>query len=434
MSYAHALIGALALFPAIALWLSWPRRRWAAWAAAGACAVLWAAAHALIGPELRTLWAVAGVVALSACFYATYLIVRNVAEYARLEEELSSREEGCKKVAEALGAAKIRSRDIEAEQREVMALYGMVKGLSEAMTWGDIKPKIDMAVEQYLRVDAFSIFVTGDRDSDALYPLTRRKVESSVGGSWQTLQRYLQEHNLPLTVPHIIESPERGVALPIFESQKFIGYFYARIPPGTEPESMLSKAQTFVDEISFAFRRVKLFNEVDQHSQIDGLTGVCRRRVLDEKLQEEVIRAETFKTTFCLMILDIDHFKSLNDSYGHQFGDHVLQRIGQILRDSVYETDFVARYGGEEFAILLPRAEPAGVLRKAESVRRAIGEAVFELALQKISVTVSIGVAHYPRDGRRAEAVVQRADQALYHAKEHGRDQVVDIAAIRKLT
>ncbi|MEK7744505.1 MAG: GGDEF domain-containing protein, partial [Elusimicrobiota bacterium] len=327
---------------------------------------------------------------------------------------------------------KARSKGIESEQREVLALYGMVKGLSESLSWEDLKPKLEIAIQQYLRVEEFALYVVGRLAQDEMESLLRRRLGTGVGSSWETLQRRLQERKQPLTVPHVVQDPEKAVALPVFEEQKLMGYFYARVPPDMDSEVLLSKAQTFVEEIAFAFRRIHLFQEMEQLSQTDGLTGVYRRGMFDGRLEEEVVRAHTFRTTFCLMLLDIDHFKMLNDAYGHPFGDQVLRRVGEMLRAGVYETDFVARYGGEEFAILLPRAETAGVLRKAEALRHAIDGEVFELAMRQIRITVSIGIAHFPRDGATAQAVVQRADQALYHAKETGRNRVVDAAEIKR--
>lgn len=364
--------------------------------------------------------------------YAAYAASRRTAERRRLDEALRSRAERREGLSAEVAQAKARVRGIETEQREVLALYGMVKGLSEALSWEDARPKVEVAVRQYLAVEEFALYVAEAGAEGRLMPLVRRRLGASVGCSWETLERCLQERGLSTRVPHALESPERAVALPIFEEGRMIGYLYARLPPDADPKALLAKAQAFVDEIAFAFKRVMLYQEMELHSQIDGLTGVYRRRMLDEKLAEEVVRAQTFKTSFCLMLLDIDHFKSLNDTYGHQFGDLVLQRVGEILKSSVYETDFVARYGGEEFAILLPRAEPAGVLRKAESVRQAVEGLVFPLASQRVRVTISIGVAHYPRDGQSAEAVVRQADQALYAAKERGRNRVVDIAEARR--
>lgn len=430
------LIGALSLFPVAALWLSWPRRAWAPWACGGGAGLLWLGGLPFVDAALRMQWAVAGATCLAACFYAGFVAARNASEYERLGAAFAKRRETCEETTGKLEAAKVRSKDVETEQREVLALYGMVKGMAEAMTWNDIRPKLEVAVEQYLRVDEFAIYALEERGQEKgqnnLRLLARKRLQSSVGGSWETLSRWLQENGVPVTVPRVMEKPERAVALPVFDGDKLMGYFYARIPKGGDAELLLGKAQNFVDEISFAFRRIKLFQEVEKFSQVDGLTGTFRRGVLDERIAEEVVRAQTFKTSFCLMLLDIDRFKSLNDTYGHQFGDDVLRRVGELLRGSVYETDFVARYGGEEFAILLPRAEPAGVLRKAEAVRKAVEGAVFELAMQRVKVTVSLGISHFPRDGQTAEAIVRQADVALYHAKESGRNRVVDVAEIRK--
>lgn len=422
------LMGLMSLSPAAALWLSGPTRGWVGWACAAATAVVWLAGVVLVPAELRLRWAASGAASLAACLYAGFVVQRHAADARRLAEALEARRRSTAELKKNLEEAKARAKDVETEQREVQALYGMVKGMAEVMTWDGVRPKLEAAVEQYLRVDEFALYVVDQKASDALRLLARRRLNGSPGATWDTLSRWMQENAVAMTVARVVEKPERAVALPIFESDKLMGYFYARIPKDADPETMLTRAQTFVEEISFAFRRIKLFQEVEKFSLVDGLTGAYRRRVLDERLAEEVVRGQTFKTSFCLMLLDIDKFKTLNDTYGHQFGDEVLRRVGEILRASVYETDFVARYGGEEFAILLPRAEPAGVLRKAEALRKAVEAASFELAMQRVKVTVSTGIAHYPRDGASADAIVRQADRALYHAKETGRNRVVDVA------
>jgi diguanylate cyclase (GGDEF)-like protein len=423
-------MGVMSLMAPAALWLSGPRRAWVGWACAGAAALVWLAGLVLVSPALRLQWAVSGAASLAACLWAGFSVQRTAAETLRLGEALEKRRQAAATLAASLAAAKTRSKGVETEQREVQALYGMVKGMAEVMTWDGVRPKLEAAVEQYLRVEEFAIYVVGQRAADTMRLLARRRLSGSPGATWDTLSRWMQENAVAMTVARVVEKPERAVALPIFESDKLMGYLYARIPRDVDAEAMLTRAQTFVEEISFAFRRIKLFQEVEKFSLVDGLTGAYRRRVLDERLAEEVVRAQTFKTTFCLMLLDIDKFKVLNDTYGHQFGDEVLRRVGEILRGSVYETDFVARYGGEEFAVLLPRAEPAGVLRKAEALRKAIESATFELAMQRVKVTISLGIAHYPRDGAAADAIVRQADRALYHAKDTGRNRVVDVAEI----
>ena len=418
--------------PAAGLWFSWPSRRWAANLAPLVAGASWFSAAIMADVSVRSAWFAAGAGLVVATLYIRFSVDRDGSDYEVLSDRLKKRETHRATVFENLKGTKARSKDIEVEQREVLALYGMVKGLSEAMTWSDIRPKLEVAVEQYLRVESFALYIIGENEEEALRPLLRRGLSTGLGSSWDSVKRHLQERAIAVTVPHFIEGTAPAVAVPIFENKNLTGYFFARVPKDRDPEKTLAKAQSFVDEISFAFQRIRLFQEVEKGSRIDGLTGVFRRGVFDEKIAEEFIRAQTFKTTFCIMILDIDKFKNLNDSYGHPFGDTVLQRVGEILRESVYETDFVARYGGEEFAILLPRAEPEGVLRKAEAVRHAIESESFELAMKHVKVTISIGVAHYPRDGQTADSIVKQADQALYNAKENGRNRVVDIVDMRK--
>ena len=414
------------LIPALGLLAGYPRRLWAAAlfvafaAAAGAANAVW------VGPAYATgSWVCAGWGVLGS-LYGLLLCRRSRAEQAGRKDELDRtlrrREEAARELAQ-VKAAGLRT---EREHKETLALYGMIKGFSEALSWEEMRPKLELAVSQFLGVSDFALYVVTDKRG--VQCLSVRNLESSPGGSWETWERYAAQHGFSLGEARLLESPEKAMAVPIHDAAELAGYFYARLPHDQEPGALLAKARTFAAETSLAFRRVKLFEEMEQLSQVDGLTGVFRRGAFDEKLREETVRARTFKTTYSLLMLDIDHFKSLNDRYGHPFGDQVLRRIGELLNGSVYETDFVARYGGEEFVVLMPRAEPEGVLRKAQSIRRAIAAERFMLAVETIPVTVSIGVAHFPRDAAAPDELVALADAALYQAKSQGRDRVVSCA------
>ena len=154
----------------------------------------------------------------------------------------------------------------------------------------------------------------------------------------------------------------------------------------------------------------------------DGLTGLSNRRRLDEKLREDFLALHRNGGNFSFLMIDVDHFKRVNDTYGHQAGDEVLKRLAHMIDDHTRATDFVARFGGEEFAVLVPHTESemeGAVL--AEKIRHAIAEGTFPYAGK---VTVSIGVSRSCLDDVSEMDIFRRADQALYQAKEQGRDRV----------
>ncbi|WP_210407394.1 GGDEF domain-containing protein, partial [Hydrocoleum sp. CS-953] len=158
----------------------------------------------------------------------------------------------------------------------------------------------------------------------------------------------------------------------------------------------------------------------------DVLTGLFNRRYLDESLKQEIIKAKCNQQPLSVIMVDVDHFKRFNDTYGHDVGDIVLRELGRFLQQKVRGYDIACRYGGEEMTLILINTPVSVAKERAES----ICSGVRELSLKnqdKIlpSVTVSLGVACFPLDGTTGEEIVQRADRALYQAKEAGRNQVV---------
>jgi diguanylate cyclase (GGDEF)-like protein len=160
--------------------------------------------------------------------------------------------------------------------------------------------------------------------------------------------------------------------------------------------------------------------ELERLSVTDGLTGLYNRRRLMETLTDETRRSQRLKHTFAVLMVDVDHFKKYNDSFGHQAGDTVLTKVAALLREATREVDFVARYGGEEFLILLPETGMGEALDIAERIRTRIAAEVFHGR----HMTVSIGVSEFPLHGENADQVVGAADEALYEAKREGRDKV----------
>jgi two-component system cell cycle response regulator len=157
----------------------------------------------------------------------------------------------------------------------------------------------------------------------------------------------------------------------------------------------------------------------------DSLTGLINYREFHRQLTEEVERSRRYGRPFSLLMLDIDHFKTINDTYGHLAGDTALRSVAALLREEVRPTDMVARYGGEEFILVLPETAGPGALTLAERLRaRVAGHAIAVTGDQTTSLTVSIGLASYPGETDSVQKLLSAADQALYAAKAGGRNRV----------
>ena len=175
---------------------------------------------------------------------------------------------------------------------------------------------------------------------------------------------------------------------------------------------------------SLAIENAKLYRETQDLAVTDGLTKLLLRRVLLEKLEQELLRAKEKDAPLALVLLDIDHFKSVNDTYGHPAGDAVLREVAARVKRSVRDVDVCGRYGGEEFIVLLPQTPLEGALLVAERIREAVKAKPFELRGEERRITVSLGVSVFPQHSDNGRALIESADEALYKSKENGRDRV----------
>lgn len=157
----------------------------------------------------------------------------------------------------------------------------------------------------------------------------------------------------------------------------------------------------------------------------DQLTGLFNRREFEERYHAEFDRADRYESSLAVMMVDLDHFKEVNDTYGHQAGDEVLGVMGEVLQDMTRQVDITGRYGGEEFAVVLPETDLASARRAAERINQELRRQTFEGDEDEtFTVTCSLGLAELSPEDEDAEALLQRADEALYEAKSAGRDRV----------
>lgn len=215
------------------------------------------------------------------------------------------------------------------------------------------------------------------------------------------------------------------VVVPIVCEQRVIG---AIVVEGPEPMSIgVEEARNvgLLAGVARAFlEKVWEIEEVSQRARTDALTGLANRRHFDEQLRRVIAETDRFGGTSSLILVDIDDFKAVNDTYGHEAGDAVLRQLGKILGDGVRAVDICARYGGEELVILLPQTSVGGASELAERLRVAIAERAVLFEGTPIRVTASFGIAGYPETVPHGDWLFPAADKALYHAKESGKNRV----------
>ena len=216
------------------------------------------------------------------------------------------------------------------------------------------------------------------------------------------------------------------ISVPLRSSNRITGVLnlYDKVGGGAFSAEDLDMIRTFASQAAVAVDNVLLHQEAQRLSITDGLTGLWNYRYFTMALTREVERAARFNRPMSLLMLDLDRFKLVNDTYGHQRGDSVLIEVAARVRGAIREVDVLARYGGEELVLLLPETDAAGAAVIAERVCEAVRKEPFGVVGEEpVAVTISVGAAVHPANGANGAALVRAADEALYVAKDTGRDR-----------
>jgi diguanylate cyclase (GGDEF)-like protein len=222
------------------------------------------------------------------------------------------------------------------------------------------------------------------------------------------------------------DAPGR-LCIPLVTHDELLGMLHLEgLATGPEQDEQERLAVTVAEQFALALGNARLRESLRRQSVLDPLTGLFNRRHFDAALKRELARARRKNVPVSLVLVDIDHFKSVNDDYGHAVGDAVLRTIAQQLRQGIREGDVACRYGGEEMVLLLPECSAADACVRAEAIRGALEDATPNPEGEGPErITASFGVASYPVHAQDAESLFWATDKALYRAKQAGRNRVL---------
>ncbi len=218
-----------------------------------------------------------------------------------------------------------------------------------------------------------------------------------------------------------------SLCVPMMAQGEALGLLYLSAHQlGQLSEAKQRLAVTVAEHIALALANLTLRETLQKQSIRDPLTGLFNRRYLEESLLREIHRAERKQQSVGIIMLDVDHFKRFNDTFGHEAGDTVLRELGLFLRKNIRQSDIACRYGGEELTLIMPESSLEATQQRAEQIREGVKLLQVQHRRQLLGcITISLGVACFPEHGLTGDAVIRSADQALYQAKAKGRDRVV---------
>jgi diguanylate cyclase (GGDEF)-like protein len=324
------------------------------------------------------------------------------------------------------------------ESEVLKILLEMSKEISSQIPIRTVVRRMSMRLRQLLSADECSIMIMDDSRKELAFSestgLTRWELENIRFRVGEGIAGWVARHKQAQLVvdcnndPRFVAVPKQKrpmvsmICVPLLVKRRVIGTvsLTTRTAGQVFDEADLELAVLLSAHISLALENHRLY----EISVSDGLTNLYNRRYLEQRLSKELSYARRFRRPLTVLMTDVDFFKKLNDSYGHQAGDSALKVVSETLIAGLRDYDVVARYGGEEFAIVLLATPKTRGVTTAERLRAAVEAASIVFRGQQIAVTISLGVASFPEDADSADDLIDAADKALYEAKRRGRNQV----------
>ena len=327
--------------------------------------------------------------------------------------------------------------DLTLPERHRPQAEAMRERLKNGLNWYELLPILDdlatlmLAItdsgqhefEAYLqqlneRLEAFQSNLQAASEGHADNSSAARAMDTQIREQVDGLQNSVQEAADLDDLKQVLENHLEGLLGTMDQHQKQRD---AREQEVANRLKSLAERVAHMEQEALGYR--EHLEEQRQKALIDPLTGLPNRAAWSERLDHEIAQWQQHGNTLSLAMLDLDHFKRINDNYGHLAGDKVLKIIATVLRKRLRSNDFIARFGGEEFVLLLPATPPAVGVRLLETLRAAIEACPFHFKGERVTITISMGLASF-KPGERSDLVLKRADQALYRAKNAGRNRV----------
>jgi diguanylate cyclase (GGDEF)-like protein/PAS domain S-box-containing protein len=336
-----------------------------------------------------------------------------------------------------------RVQELQQRSKEITLLSEMGSRLQSCQTVDEAYVEVAVAAEQLfskwsgalcvIRASRTSVETVADWGKlshrervfppDDCWALRRGQPQLFRDGDKRTSCRHVdpKEVTESLCVPLMAQ----GEALGIISLERVRNHDAQEAAPLFSEEAERRLVAVFAEQVGLALGNLNLRESLRNQSICDSLTGLFNRRYMEESLEREFSRAMRKKTRVAIIMLDIDHFKRFNDTYGHQAGDALLRSLGDLLKRGTRGQDIACRYGGEEFVLVLAEAHLDGAIQRAEILRQQVKQLSVDYAGQVLgAVSVSMGVAIFPDHGTTMAEVMRASDQALYCAKREGRDRV----------
>ena len=280
-----------------------------------------------------------------------------------------------------------------------------------------IVPLIGEMLDRFISDHLIYVFLKQDNEFKLVWPKACKDERI-----YETLKQLTPETN------YILTSDDKIGAFPLTSDGEITGCIVARSTLDKLSKRDISYLEQLTRQSAITINRANTYSKVLQYATLDALTNLNNRRQFEVRLKQEIATTKRQKNPLCAMMVDIDFFKKVNDTYGHASGDAVLRTVASIIKEHLRESDIPSRYGGEEFAVLLPYTHIEEAKIVGERLRKAVETTPIPIDKKNINVTISMGLAEF-RPQETGEDLFKRADSALYEAKESGRNRVcVDLS------